>query len=97
MLPPTSWAAAVILIPGVSAANASSVLLVGTVSNVSREIWLRVATFCTSTTGLSPETVTVSASEPTFISALIVAVKFAVSATPSRLNVEKPGRENVTS
>ena len=39
---------------------------------------------------------TVSSSEPTFISALIVAVNPDVKSMPSRLNVLKPGRLNVT-
>ena len=97
MLPPTSWALPdPIVIPGVSAAKASSVLLVGTVSSASRVICFRVVVFCTSTTGLCPETVTVSSSAPMRISALTVAVKLAASSTPSRLNVLKEGSENVT-
>ena len=54
-------------------------------------------TFCMSTTGLAPETVTVSSSAPTFRSALTVAVKVAGSSMPSRLTVENPGSVKVTS
>src|SRR5262245_11871506 len=50
----------------------------------------------TSTIGLAPETVIVSSSDPTFISALTVAVKLAGSSSPSRLYVLKPGSVNVT-
>ena len=52
--------------------------------------------FCTSTTGLSPVTVIVSASEPTLSSALMVAVNVPVNSTPSRLNVLNPAKVNVT-
>ena len=51
---------------------------------------------CTSTTGASPETVMVSAIEPSFISALTVAVNDVGSSTPFRSNVENPGNMNVT-
>jgi hypothetical protein len=51
---------------------------------------------CTSTTGVSPVTVIVSASAPTLSSALIVAVNEPLSSTPSRLNVLKPGNVKVT-
>ena len=46
--------------------------------------------------GVSPVTVIVSSSEPTFSSVLMVAVNEPVSSTPSRLLVLKPARENVT-
>ena len=45
--------------------------------------------------GAMEETVTVSSTAPTFISALIVAVKFDWSSMPSFLTVENPGRLNV--
>jgi len=48
------------------------------------------------TTGLSPVTVTVSATVPTLSSTLIVAVNVPVSSMPSRFKVVNPGRENVT-
>src|SRR6266478_1554330 len=53
-------------------------------------------TFCTSTVGVAPETVTVSSSEPTRKSALTFPVKFAVSSMPSLLTALKPGSANVT-
>ena len=49
----------------------------------------------TSTSGVCPETVMVSSSAPTFISALIVETKFAGSSTLSRTTVEKPASEKV--
>ena len=51
---------------------------------------------CTSTSGASPVTVTVSWSAPTFMSPLTVATVLACSVMPSRLKVLKPWRENVT-
>ena len=53
-------------------------------------------TFCVSTIGLSPETVIVSSTEPTFMSALTFAVKAEVSSMPSRLTLLKPVSVNVT-
>src|SRR6185503_2307872 len=50
----------------------------------------------TSTTGEEAETVIDSSSEPTFISALIAAVKFAGRSTLSRFTLANPGRLNVT-
>ena len=50
----------------------------------------------TSTTGVSPLTVMVSAIEPTRKSALTVATNVPVSSMPSRLTVEKPGSVKVT-
>ena len=50
----------------------------------------------TSTIGLSPVTVTVSASAPTFRSALMVAVNEPVSSIPSRLKVLNPVSVKVT-
>ena len=54
------------------------------------------AAFCTSTTGVSPVTVIVSSSAPTFMSALICTVPEPASSMPSRLTVLKPVSENVT-
>ena len=71
-------------------------LVVGISSSVSRTKVFCVRTFRLSTTGVSPKTVTVSSTCPTFISALIVAVNDVVNSTPSRLKVLKPGSENVT-
>ena len=49
-----------------------------------------------STIGLSPVTVIVSSTLPTFISASTVEVKFTDTSRASRLTVLKPGSENVT-
>ena len=49
-------------------------------------------TLCVSTIGVSPVTVIVSASVPTFMSALIDAVNEPVSSTPSRLTRGEPGQ-----
>ena len=57
-------------------------------------VWRR--TLCVSTMGVSPVTVIVSCSVPTFRSALIVAVNEPVSSMPSRLTLLKPVSENVT-
>src|SRR5437773_2033382 len=51
---------------------------------------------CTSTTGDSPVTVTVSAMPPTLISAGMVMVWEPVSSIPSRFTVLKPGSVNVS-
>ena len=56
--------------------------------------WAR--TLCTSTIGVSPVTVIVSSSAPTFRSALTVATKVPAISIPSRLTVLKPGKVNVT-
>ena len=53
-------------------------------------------TFWTSTTGLAPDTVTVSCSVPTRISAFTVAVNAADNSMPSRLTELKPVSVNVT-
>jgi hypothetical protein len=49
-----------------------------------------VRALVTSTTGVSPVTVIVSATPPTFMSAFTVAMNEPVSSIPSRLNVENP-------
>src|SRR5215475_15046706 len=69
---------------------------VGMLSITSRVMTVRAVMFCTSTSGDSAATVIVSSIAPTFISALIVAVKSDVSSTPSRFTVLKPGRANET-
>ena len=57
-------------------------------------VWRRM--LCTSTTGVSPVTVMVSASVPTRNSALTLAVKAPVNSMPSRLTVLNPVSVNVT-
>src|SRR5229473_6903597 len=96
LLPPTSWPVGGTVIPGVSATKAGRVLPLGTESNTSRDTTFREAAVRVSTTGLWPDTVMVSDTDPTLNSALTVAVKFVVSWTPSRLNVLKPARLKVT-
>jgi hypothetical protein len=56
----------------------------------------RRAVLATSTTGDSPVTVTDSSSTPMRISTLSVAVKSVGSSRPSRMNMLKPARLNVT-
>ena len=53
-------------------------------------------TFCTSTTGVLPDTVIVSSTPPTFSSLFTVAVKFVVSSMPARLTELNPGSVKVT-
>ena len=69
---------------------------VGNESIVSRVMTSVRAALCTSTTGDSPETVTVSSIPPTDMDPLIVWVKFAGTSTPSATKVENPGRVIVT-
>ena len=69
---------------------------VGSASIVSRCSTSVRAALWTSTTGASPETVTVSSSAPTDSAPLTVRVKFAWSSRPSCTKVEKPGRLIVT-
>ena len=69
---------------------------VGMASSTSRVMTVRAVMLCTSTIGDSAETVIVSSSAPTLSSALIVAVKSAVSSTPSRFTTLKPGSVKVT-
>jgi site-specific recombinase XerD len=68
----------------------------GIASTMSRVITRCWTTFCTSTVGAAPVTVTVSASAPTRRSAFTVAVNDAVNSIPSRLTVLKPDSVNVT-
>jgi hypothetical protein len=71
-------------------------VLVGSASSRSLDIRLCRRTFCTSTTGLAPLTVIVSATAPTRSSASTFAVKPAVNVMPSRTTWPKPARLNVT-
>ncbi len=57
-------------------------------------VWARE--LFTSTTGASPDTVTVSSSAPTARSALTVAANSAGRLSPSRFSVRKPGSVKVT-
>jgi hypothetical protein len=73
-----------------------AVLPDGTVSSTSRSITRCLVALCTSTSGATPVTVTVSSRAPTRISASIVAMNEPVNSMPSRLNTLKPGSVNVT-
>ena len=68
---------------------------VGIASSTSRESTSDWVTDCTSTTGASPETVTVSSRAPTDSSASRVSVKPAGNSWFSTRTVEKPGSVNV--
>ena len=62
----------------------------------SRVMFVTREACCTSTCGACPETVTVSASVPTFISPLTVSVVSATTSTSARTCVLKPVSANVT-
>ena len=95
--PPTLCVAALASVaPGMIAARWLMRPVVGSTSSVARCTVVCCRTFCRSTTGLSPVTVTVSATSPTGSSALTVAVKPLVSSRPSRRTVLKPGSVKVT-
>ena len=81
---------------GICAVKAAQDRAVGAVVNSSLDsvVWRLV--LVTSTTGVSPDTVMVSATAPTRRSALIVAVNVPVSSMPSRLTLLNPCSENVT-
>ena len=70
--------------------------LLGSTLSRSLDITLCLRTFCVSTSGAAPVTVTVSSRAPTFMSALTVAVKPDGSSMPSRLNVLKLASVKVT-
>ena len=76
--------------PGISVANSTAVLPVGSASTTSRVITTWRLTFCTSTIGDVPVTVIVSSTAPTRRSASTVAVKPVVSSIPSRRTELKP-------
>ena len=82
--------------PGMSMAVDAHDRAVGTVVNMSLLSVVCRLTLWTSTIGVSPVTVTVSATPPTFRSALIEAVNDPLNSMPSRLAVWKPGSVNVT-
>ena len=77
--------------PGACARRLTMLLrLVGSASSVSRVNCVVAAVDLTSTTGDAPDTVMVSASEPTCSGTSTLAVKPTVSRTPSRRTVWKP-------
>ena len=91
MLPPTSCAFGGCTTAGISDAIPSMLCEVGTAASSSREITRCCVTFCVSTSGVCPDTVMVSSSEPTDSSTLTVAVKLGGRSSPSRRVTEKPG------
>ena len=82
--------------PGCSAARLMPRRPVGMASTTSFVTTFWTLALRTSTSGVSPVTVMVSASAPTFISALTVATNDPLSSMPSRLKVLKPGSVKVT-
>ena len=82
--------------PGINSAVAAHERAVGMRRQQSLLIVVCRRTLCVSTIGVSPLTVIVSATPPTFRSALTVAVNEPVSSMPSRLTVLKPVSVNVT-
>ena len=84
------------VIPGISTAVAAHDRAVGTVVSTSLLSVVCRRTLCTSTIGVSPVTVIVSAMPPTFMSALIDAMNDPVSSIPSRFTVLKPVSVKVT-
>src|SRR5439155_5818683 len=70
--------------------------LEGMASMTSRVMTRSLVVLCTSTMGVSPVTVIVSATAPTFISALMVTTNAPVTSTPSRLIVLNPASVSVT-
>ena len=82
--------------PGTNASMLPMLLLVGSAVRVSLLMTATFATLRTSTSGVSPDTVTVSDKVPTRSSALIVATKLGIRSSPSRLNVVNPVSVKVT-
>ena len=78
--------------PGTMLPTDMMLRVVGSESMMSRVSTCVRAACGTSTSGVWPDTVIVSSSAPTFMSALTVAVKFAGSSMPSRTTVENPGQ-----
>ena len=83
------------LTPGINWAVDCMLRPVGMASSTSRVSTSALVTDCTSTTGASPETVTVSSRAPTDSSASRFSTKPAGNSCCSTTTVEKPGRVNV--
>ena len=94
--PPTFCDTPVTNTPGFIAAKLTKLRSVGSTSITSRDAVCFWTTFCVSTMGLAPETVIVSSTEPTFRSALTLAVNADVSSMPSRFTLLNPVSVNVT-
>ena len=85
-----------VAIAGISSMTPANPRAVGMLLITSPLIVVCRRVLCTSTIGVSPLTVIVSASVPTLSSALTAAVNDPVSSSPSRLTVPKPVSVNVT-
>ena len=70
--------------------------VVGNASSTARSTTCVRWAFCTSTSGVWPDTVMFSSSEPTRSSTLIGTLVFPGSSTASRTSVENPASENVS-
>ncbi len=82
--------------PGTSTSTALYEPAVGIALSTSFDNTVWRDAFCTSTTGVSPVTVMVSATAPTRMSTLTFVVTKLVSSTPSRFDVLKPDSVNET-
>ena len=85
-----------LLIPGIREVTVPAFRPVGMAARTSLLTDCWTFALWTSTIGVSPVTVIVSSSAPTFSSALTVATNVPDSSMPSRFTVLKPGNENVT-
>ena len=82
--------------PGIAFSSEPYARVAGSAEIASAPMTVSRRVFCTSTTGESPVTVTVSSRAPTFNSTGMVSVAEPVSSMPSRLTVENPGSVNVS-
>ena len=82
--------------PGISSAVAAHERAVGIDVSTSLPMVVCRRMLCTSTIGVTPDTVIVSVTPPTVISASICAVNAPVSSIPSRFTWLKPGSAKVT-
>ena len=82
--------------PGVALSSAPAARAAGSAWMTSVLMTTSRFALCTSTTGVSPVTVIVSATPPTFISTGIVMTCVPESSMSSRLTVVKPGSVNVS-
>ena len=81
--------------PGTIAPTDCMLRVVGSASSTSRATTCVFCALATSTSGVTPVTVTLSSIAPTRSSALIGTVTFDGSSTPSRTKVENPWSANV--
>ncbi len=93
---PVATSALVTATPGISTISALYDRPVGMAATTSSVSTCCRFALCTSTTGESPVTVTVSSRLPTWKSALTVATKVPASSIPSRLTVRKPVNVKLT-